>query len=135
MWATHDALELTKKVDAAIRALNEQASARANLFGEDCIYSDGQSTFSVMETDFYVQLPVDNLTDEEAFGNWMAQVLPLIVQIPKDEIQGNYGFVEFSFIKSDTERIIFRVPISTYISEAKEKSGTELFQFFYTPSN
>ncbi len=63
----------------------------------------------------------------------MAQVLPLIVQIPEEEIQGNYGFVEFSFIKSETERIIFRVPIFTYIAEAEEKSGAELFRFFYTP--
>ncbi|MBC7875564.1 MAG: hypothetical protein H7Y59_00220 [Anaerolineales bacterium] len=133
MWAYHDSPELTEKVDTAIRAIDPEASATAELFGEDCVYEDGSSTFSTMETDFYVQLPVDDLKDEEAFGNWMAQVLSTIVQIPEDEIQGNYGFVEFSFIKSDIERLIFRAPIATYITEAKEKTGAELFRFFYTP--
>ena len=133
MWAYHDSPELTEKINTAIRNLNADAGARAELFGEDCVYADGSSTFSTMETDFYVQLPVDNLTDEETFGNGMAQVLSFIVQIPEEEIQGKYGFVEFSFIKSETERIIFRAPILTYIAEAKEKSGAELFRFFYTP--
>ncbi len=55
-----------------------------------------------------------------------------LCKFPKKRFDGNYGFVEFSFIKSETERIIVRVPISTYITEA-EKSGTELFRFFYTP--
>ena len=133
MWAYHNAPELTEKINTAVRNLNSDAGARAEFFGEDCVFADGSATFSAMETDFYIQLPVDNLTNEEAFGNWMAQVLPLIVQTPEEEIQGNYGFVEFSFIKSETERIIFRVPIGTYIAEAKGKSGAELFQFFHTP--
>src|SRR3989304_182060 len=77
-WASHDAPELTEKVDAAIVALNEQASARASLFGEDCIYADGHSVFGAMETDFYVRLPVNDLTAEEDFGNWISQVLPII---------------------------------------------------------
>lgn len=133
MWAYRDSPELTEKLDIAVRAINPNASAHAELFGEDCVYADGSATFGAMETDFYVQLPVDYLTDEEAFGNWMAQVLSLITQIPKEEIQGNYGFVEFSFIKSETERIILRAPIVTYITEAGEKSGAELFRFFYIP--
>jgi hypothetical protein len=133
MWAYHNAPDLTEKINTAVRNLYPDASARAEFFGEDCVFADGSAKFSAMETDFYVQLPVDNLTDEETFGNWMAQVLPLIVQTPEEEIQGNYGFVEFSFIKSEAERIIFRVPIVTYVAEAKEKSGAELFRFFHTP--
>ena len=132
-WAYHDSPGLTEKINTTVHGLNPDASSRAELFGEDCVYADGSATFSAMETDFYVKLSVDNLTNEEAFGNWMALVLPLITQIPEEEIQGNYGFVEFSFVKSETERIIFRVPIVTYITEAKEKSGAELFRFFYTP--
>lgn len=132
VWAYHDAPELTEKVDAAVRAINEQASARASLFGEDCIYADGHSTFGVMETDFYVRLPVDDLTAEAAFGDWMAQVLPIIAQVPREEIQGNYGFVEFWFEKSEAEQIILRAPIQKYLDEAQDKSGAELFQMFYS---
>ena len=132
VWAHHNAPELASKIDAAVRAINPDASARAELFGEDCVYADGRSTFGAMETDFYVNLPADDLTNEEAFGNWMAQVLPIIVQFPREEIQGNYGFVEFWFEKSDTEHVIVRVLIQKYIDEAQGKTGAELFRMFYS---
>ncbi len=133
MWAYHDDPELTKKVDAAVRALDPLASANATLFGEDCIFADGHSTFSIMETDFYVRRPFDDLNNEEAFGNWIKQVMDVILQIPQEEIQqaGNPGFVEFWFVKSETENLIVRVPIQQYRDEAQGKSGAELFQLFH----
>ncbi len=130
VWAHHDAPELTPKIDEAVHAINPDASARAGLFGEDCVYADGRSTFGVMETDFYVHLPADDLTNEEAFGNWMAQVLPLIVEIPREEIKGRFGFVEFWFKKNDAEHLIVRIPIQKYIDEAQGKTGVELFRMF-----
>ncbi|MDP2777483.1 MAG: hypothetical protein Q8O48_07555 [Anaerolineales bacterium] len=133
VWGYHDAPELTEKVDAAVRAMNEQASARASLFGEDCIFADGQSTFGAMETDFYVRLPVADLTAEAAFGDWMAQVLPIITQIPREQMQGNYGFVEFWFEKNDAEFIILRVPIQRYLDEGRDKTGPDLFHMFNNP--
>jgi hypothetical protein len=131
VWAHQGAPELTQKIDTAVRNLNPAANANADLFGEDCVYADGRSTFGAMETDFYVHLPSDDLTNEEAFGNWMAQVMQIIVQIPREEIQGNYGFVEFWFEKSDAEHVIVRVPIQKYIDEAQGKTGAELFRMFY----
>ena len=110
---------MTKEIDTAVRAINPSASARAELYGEDCVYADGRSTFGAMETDFHVRLPADDLTNEEAFGNWMAQVMPIVAEIPREEIQGNYGFVEFWFEKNDAEHLIVRVPIQKYIDEAQ----------------
>ncbi|MBL8103229.1 MAG: hypothetical protein JNM02_11900 [Anaerolineales bacterium] len=131
MWAYHDDPELTRKVDEAIRQLNPAASARAQQFGEDCVYADGHSTFGAMETDFYVQLPIEDLTDNDLFGNWIAQVMTMVTEIPREEIQGGkYGFVEFSFEKSDTERLIVRVPIEKYLENGQGKTGTELLQLF-----
>jgi hypothetical protein len=130
VWAHHDALKLSQKIDTAVHTINPDASARAGLFGEDCVYADGRSTFGVMETDFYVHLPADDLTNEEAFGDWMAQVLPIIVQIPREEIQGKYGFVEFWFEKNDADHLIVRVLLQKYIDEAQGKTGAELFRMF-----
>jgi len=130
VWAYHDAPELTEKLNTAVQAINPAASASAQLFGEDCAYADGHSTFGAMETDFYIHLPVENLTDEETLGNWMAQTLPIVAEIPRGEIQGNYGFVEFWFEKSEAEHVIVRVPIQKYMNEAQEKTGAELFQIF-----
>lgn len=131
MWAYQDDPELTAKVDEAIRQLDPAASARAQQFGEDCVYEDGHSTFSALETDFYVHLPIEDLTDNEAFGNWMAQVMPLITKIPREEIKGNaYGFVEFWFNKSETEHLVVRVPIQKYLDDGQNKTGDTFLQLF-----
>jgi len=130
-WAYENSPELTEKLDAAVKALNPTASGRTQWFGENCGYADGHSTFGVMETDFYVRSPADDLTNEEAFGNWMALVMPIIVQIPREEMKGNYGFVEFSFEKNESDHVIVRVPIQRYVNEAQGKTGAELFRMFY----
>jgi hypothetical protein len=131
-WATKDAPELTKQFDSAVKALHPEATATVYFFGEDCNYMDGTPpTFGVMETDFTVRLPVDDFSDEEAFGNWIAQVMDAALQLPEEEIQGKYGFVEFWFEQSETEHITFRVPISQYQTEAQGKTGAELFRMYY----
>ena len=133
-WASENLPELTQKLDSPMRALNAKARARAEAFGEDCIYADGHSTFGAMETDFYIQLRVDDLYNEAAFGNWISQVMTVIEQIPPEEIRGPQpGFVEFRFTKSDTEQIIVRIPIKDYRDKAGDKSGKELFRLFYIP--
>jgi hypothetical protein len=131
VWAYHDAPELTEKLDAAVKAIDSAASGRAQFFGEDCVYADGHSTFGAMETDFYVRKPADDLTNQESFGNWMAQVMPIVVGIPREEVKGNYGFVEFWFEKNEAEHVIVRVPIQKYIDESQGKTGAELFNLFY----
>lgn len=132
-WAYHDAPELTDKVNAIILKLDPKADVHATLYGEDCVYADGHADFGVMETDFYVKLPVDDLTNEEFLGNWMAQVLPLILKIPRAEIKGNYGFVEFWFEKSETDHVVLRIPIQMYLDQAQGKSGAELYRMFNHP--
>ena len=130
MWAYHNAPELTEKLKSAFLAIDPAINARAEYFGEDCVYTDGHSTFGVMETDFYTRIPVDDLTNEEALGNWMSQVLTVILQLPREEIQGNYGFVEFTFENTETDRVIVRVPIQLYIN-SNGTTGAALFQMFH----
>ena len=131
MWAYHNAPELTEKLSATFLAIDPVIIARAEYFGEDCIYVDGHSTFGAMETDFYIRIPVDDLTNEEVLGNWMSQVLPVIVQLPREEIQGNYGFVEFTFEKTETDRVVVRVPIQRYMDGVRGITGMALFRMFY----
>lgn len=132
-WAYHDDPELTEKLNSDVKKLNPDANATATLFGEDCIRADGSTTFGVMETDFTVRLPADDLSKDEDFGNWINDVMKIVIKIPREEIQGRYGFVEFWFEKSETENINFRVPIQKYIDEAKDKTGVALFNYFYQP--
>ncbi len=133
-WAYRDAPELTGTIDAKIKKLNPNADAVATQFGEDCLKADGSVTFGVMQTDFKVRLPVDDLTKEEEFGNWIAQVMQAVIEIPREDIPGpNYGFVEFRFEKNEAEHITFRVQIQEYLNDAQGKSGAELFHIFYVP--
>lgn len=132
-WAYQDDLELTSSFDAAIKSLDPNASGKAQLFGEDCVHSDGTTTFIAKETDFYVHTRVENLNNEEEFGNWVKQVLEIVLQIPREELAIQYGVVEFHFEKTEAESLGFRVLIQTYIDTAQGKTGAELFQMFYTP--
>jgi hypothetical protein len=132
-WAYHDDPELTAKVDEAVQILDSTASANVQQYGEDCVYADGHSTFNAMETDFYVRLPAEDLADEEDFGNWIKQVMDIITSLPDNSIQGKKGFVEFSFIKTDTVHVVFRVDITEYLTAATNLSGSELFQRFSSP--
>ena len=131
MWAAHNAEKLSAKIDEEIRAIDPAASGTASYYGEDCVYADGHSTFSAMETDFYVHKPMDDLTNEEAFGDWISQVMKTVIAFPREQIQGNYGFVEFWFEKSEGEQVIVRVPIQEYMDGTHGITGAALFRIFY----
>lgn len=131
-WA-HPLLEdLTEVFNTAITKANPDASTHASAFGEDCIYPDGRKVFFAIETDFYVKLPVANLTDYESFGNWIEQTMKIIDSLPPDMIEGpNPGFAEFEFVNSQNENLIVRVPLREYKETANGKTGESLFRLFY----
>jgi len=132
-WAYHPAPELTKTFSKLVNKIEPKANAYANLYGEDCVYADGRSEFQAMETDFYARLPVEDLTDVDALGDRMAQVMQVVLNIPREEVSMNYGFVEFWFEKNDTEQEIVRVHIQKYKDEAQKKNGSELYRMFASP--
>jgi hypothetical protein len=130
IWAHQSLPEVTKKLDAAIRELQPTASANADAFGENCVYADGHSTFGAMETDFYVSLSIESRNDEDAMGNWIAEVMPVIDQLTG--IPGSPGFVEFSFQDNEASPLMVKVPVYQYKSEAQGITGAKLFRLFYT---
>jgi hypothetical protein len=134
MWAYHDDPELSAKLNEAVGDLVPAASANAQLFGEDCVYADGHSTFSTMETDFFINIAVEDLTNQEALGNWIKQIMNIIILFPEDQIQGRKGFVEFSFTSKDSGPIYIHIEISNYPDSTNNMNGQELFQTFYTPA-
>jgi hypothetical protein len=133
MWAYHDDVELSARLNNSIQAIQPTASARAQLFGEDCVYADGHSTFSTMETDFYIHLPVEDLTAEDEFGIWIAQGMDLVLALPEADVSGHKGFVEFSFVRNETEQITVRITVDGYLNNTNGISGADLFKMFYIP--
>ena len=132
-WSYKDVPEINGKLDKEIKAINPNAQAGATAFGEDCVYTDGHTTvFSAVETDFYIHLTVNDLTDFKSFGNWIVQGMTIVEGLPTDLIAGaKPGLVEFWFMKNASEIVPVRVSIEKYNDEAAGKSGEELFRMFY----
>lgn len=132
-WAYQDEPALTKKIDDAVKEINVDANAIATLFGEDCMYADGTSTFGVRETDITVKLPVEDLSTHEEFGVWIKNVMQIVTEILRSEIKSSNGFVEFWFEKDELENIVVRVLIQDYLNYGTQKTGIELFNMYYIP--
>jgi len=113
--ATHNLPDASAQIDSAVKGLQPEASGRAEAFGENCVFaSSGQSTFSAMETDFYITVNVENLDDDNELGTWIINSMKIVNSLPTDSIQGpQAGFVEFTFKTSNDQRIL-RVPLEEF---------------------
>jgi hypothetical protein len=132
VWAHPILEELTLVFDSKIKELNTQAFGHASAFGEDCVYPDGRKVFLGFETDFYITLPVTELTDFESFGNWIAETMPVVNTLPPNMIEGSQsGFVEYRFLKTENEMLVIRVPLHGYEETANGMVGDDLFLLFY----
>lgn len=134
VWATQELPEISADFQSAVQATLPEAEARANAYGENCVAEDGSYTFGAMETDFYVTIPVADLTNKETLGAIVEQVLVIVIeQFPHPIVPGPQdGFVEFSFV-AGTETHILLAPISL-ASELLEKGlrGAELLEALET---
>jgi hypothetical protein len=111
VWASQNLPDITAELQAAIQAILPEAAVRATAFGENCVAQDGSSTFSALETDFYVTIPVADLQDNEAIGATIGQVLEIVDGFIRPRVPGpNDGFVEFTFASGSGQRVL-RVPI------------------------
>ena len=133
-WAYADVPDVTAQFDAAVKELIPNSGAHATAFGENCRGADGQVLkFIAMETDFYVFITVDVLDEYETFGNWIAQVMQIVIALPAEMLMGpKPGFVAFRFEKSVDEYVVLSVPIQPYRETAIGITGEELFRMFYT---
>jgi hypothetical protein len=134
MWAYQPLPEISTELQAALQAVLPEAEARASAYGEDCVAADGSSTFGALETDFYVSIPVQDLTDNGKLGNLVEQVLSVVDGFPPPRVPGGQdGFVEFTFVSGSQQRIL-RVPIPLG-RQLREQGlhGAELLQALETP--
>jgi hypothetical protein len=86
-WAQQSLPELSSQFMQSIQALQADAQASAFVFGENCVYADGTSTFIPMETDFNITLPVRDTTDT-VLGEGIVRIMQVIEDIPPDRIIG-----------------------------------------------
>ena len=130
--ATEALPDVTAQIDQAIKQLQPDASGRAEAYGENCVYaSNGQSTFSAMETDFYITINVKKLQDDNELGGWIVNTMKIIEALPPTSIAGpQAGFVEFTFKTRDNQEVL-RVPIDKYKSLPPETQPADLIPVLF----
>jgi hypothetical protein len=71
--------------------------------------------------------------DEAALGDWIFNVMQVILDLPSEEIKGPQpGRVDFDFKQPDPAELMLTVPIDKYRAEAAGLKGAALFRLFYT---
>ena len=129
VWASQELPDISQKVYQALQAVDPNITGNAYAHGENCVYADGHSTFSAMETDFRVKISVQDLKDEKALGDWIARVMGVIANLPSDELSGPQpGRVEFAFSMSETENLFLNVSIAKYRKQPPGLTGSELYR-------
>ncbi len=131
VWASHELETLSKEIQESLGAAGVGgAQATASAYGEDWVEYDPATrdvvtvcNFSVMQTDFSVQLEVNDLEDREALGVQLAAVLAVLDEFPPEATPGSQpGQIEIVYTADGEEnRMWFSV------AEAKEarRSGMQ----------
>lgn len=101
IWASRDLPDVSQQVKQAYRDVGlAQIDARAAAYGENCITDpNSPAGFSALQTDFYLTIPVENLTDTQMLGDWLVKALPVLDQFQLGHIPGpNLGYVAVRFL-------------------------------------
>lgn len=131
IWTSQELPALSQVVQSGIQQVAAGASGSAYAYGEDCVSADGTRTFSPMETDFRVSLPVADLTDEQQLGELIAAAMRIIDGMPKDQLVGpRPGRVDFEFHSTAGDSVRFTVDIDRFHREGASLSGARLFRLF-----
>ncbi len=99
-WASQSLPELSEQL---LTRLNEAGlpvvTARAEAYGENCLYSDGTlAYFAAMQTDYRITLAVETLSDAASLGDLLEQTLEIINGFPVRETPGpNPGYIGITF--------------------------------------
>ena len=99
-----DAPDAAAMINQAYRSANfTNIDVRAAAYGENCIDTNTNRvvSFSAMQTDIYLTVPVQDIHDEQALGNWVARLTPVIDLVPAGQLPGpNPGNISVQFIDS-----------------------------------
>lgn len=122
-WASQPLPELSLQVEQAMQAaVQPQARASAQAYGENCRQADGSvAYFATLETDFYVTLGASDLNDEAALGALLEQVLTVLDGFPPSATPGpQSGYARVTFVHGEEERTLW-FPLT--LADQKRREG------------
>ncbi len=103
VWAQQDLPEIGQRFNADLQKLIPEATGGAYAFGEDCVHEDGSRTFGAMETDFTIDIPVSDLTDDAALGAYLEKLIPFLSAYPTDGLPARLNRIDVRFTISEQE--------------------------------
>jgi hypothetical protein len=133
-WATQQLPELSAQVQDAMQEVQPGAQARAEAYGENCIYADGHADFSAMETDYVFILRAKNIDDPEELGGLIRKSMDLLAaRFPTGQTPGPQpGQVTFRFQSAGGEKNL-PVQVLSFQNMPRELTGRELFNILFPP--
>ena len=126
VWATHVLPDVSQTFNVALQKLGADISGSASAYGEDCVYADGHSTFSQMETDFDVTIKVQDANNEQELGNWIVEVMKVVDAFPPSPQPGR---VTFAFEKDGQQQFLY-VSVQDYMALPAGLSAAEVYRAF-----
>lgn len=115
VWATKPLLDETAVFQEALQKANlGVVEVTLNAYGENCVDTLNKKviSFSVMQTDFYFNIPVNNINNKGEMGNWTAKLLEVIQAFPPGMVPGpNTGLAGLTF-QTLSERTILQFPVA-----------------------
>lgn len=110
-WAYHDLPEISSELQQEVEKVIQNTESHATACGEDCLHANGSTSFTAMETDFYIVIFTGDLMDDQELGNLVENILIIVNKFVTTNIPGpKEGFVEITF-RNEEEAHIIRVPI------------------------
>jgi len=129
VWAQQDLPEIGQRFNADLQNLIPEATGGAYAFGEDCVHEDGSRTFGAMETDFTVDIPVSDLTDDAALGAYLERLIPFLSAYPTDGLPARLNRIDVRFFVSEQEFRYVRFELSAGVAAYEQGlRGAELLQ-------
>jgi|GEM_PF-2949276 len=107
MWARQDLPDVTVRAQTALDDAGiKDTTVRAEAFGENCTdaASNRVNYFAAMTTDYYLEVAVDDLADEDALGNFIGAAYTVLLALPAAELPALPGYIEITFTSAGEKR-------------------------------
>ena len=110
-WANKTLPDETAMVqDALKKAELGTVEVTVMAYGENCLNTatDEIVRFTVMQTDFYFTIPVQNAGDANEMGNWAARTLQVVKSFPPGKVPGpNLGYCQLNYQDGTASKILW----------------------------
>lgn len=102
VWSNRSLPGLSSEINQTFRSQGyPEVEIEATAYGEDCLDPNTNKVvqFSAMQTDFYLNVAIENTNNPSVLGEWVEKILHVLEAFPPGVIPGpNPGYIGINFI-------------------------------------